>query len=191
MYPETMTGNWNLALFNLVHGLAGRDPFLDAGGIFLADTLTYLLAAGMLAFVLLRPPKQRVSAMLSMLLAYLVGRWVITFNLHHFLPAARPFAALHFAPLVVPDTAASFPSGHMSALFAVSVMIWYRNRRWGTVYFLLSALVGAARVYVGVHWPVDILAGSLVGLASGFFAHALTSGPAGLHEEIIEGQERI
>ncbi len=63
----------------------------------------------------------------------------------------------------------SFPSGHATTAFAGAVALSYLWRRAAPLFFLLAAAIAFSRVYVGVHYPGDVLAGaalgSLVGLA--------------------------
>jgi undecaprenyl-diphosphatase len=88
----------------------------------------------------------------------------------------RPFSFYGFAPLI-PESGWSFPSGHMLWFFALSMTVWYTNRRWGTVFFILSALMGIARIYAGVHWPLDVLGGAVIGVLCSMAIHVLLSKP--------------
>lgn len=68
----------------------------------------------------------------------------------------------------------SFPSNHATNAFVVAIMIAFltRKKRWAIPMYLLACLIGFSRVYLGVHYPGDILAGfifgSLIG-ATGLF----------------------
>jgi undecaprenyl-diphosphatase len=79
----------------------------------------------------------------------------------------RPFVAhpttVHL--LVTHSTDASFPSDHASAGFAIAAVLFAYHRRWGTAVLLFAALLGYARVYVGDHYPGDVLAGLVIGCA--------------------------
>ena len=65
----------------------------------------------------------------------------------------------------------------MAWFFALVIVVWFVSRTWGIWYLALTAAMGIARIYVGVHWPLDILGGIAVGIASGYFIHWLLRGP--------------
>lgn len=62
----------------------------------------------------------------------------------------------------------SFPSGHTATSFAIAMVAGMRHRRWLVPLLVVALLVGYSRLYVGVHFPTDVLAGALVGIATGF-----------------------
>lgn len=66
----------------------------------------------------------------------------------------------------------SFPSGHTCASFAAACA-WrpYLPERWGNTAVVFAVLMGFSRLYVGVHFPSDVLAGALVGCLSAWFVH--------------------
>lgn len=61
----------------------------------------------------------------------------------------------------------SFPSGHAATAFAGAVSLSYLWRRGAPLFFLLAAAIAFSRVYVGVHYPGDVLAGAALGTAVG------------------------
>jgi membrane-associated phospholipid phosphatase len=60
----------------------------------------------------------------------------------------------------------SFPSDHASAAFAIAFAVFLFDRIVGSIFLAAAVLIGAGRVFIGVHYPADVLAGCLVGLAS-------------------------
>ncbi|MEO5682031.1 MAG: phosphatase PAP2 family protein [Chitinophagaceae bacterium] len=64
----------------------------------------------------------------------------------------------------------SFPSGHTSAAFAIATSIALDNKKWyvRTAVFTYAGLVGYSRIHLGVHYPSDVLAGAVVGMASAY-----------------------
>ena len=59
----------------------------------------------------------------------------------------------------------SFPSDHASAAFAIAWAVFLYDRAVGALFLAAAAVIAAGRVVVGVHYPGDVLAGLLVGLA--------------------------
>ena len=67
-----------------------------------------------------------------------------------------------------------YPSGHTSSAFAVATVVAaLLPARWRWVPFVLAAMVGLARMYVGVHYPMDVIGGALIGVAAGLTAIAV------------------
>ncbi len=68
----------------------------------------------------------------------------------------------------------SFPSSHTYIVFAVAVSVFlYGHKRLGVVLFILAILVALGRIVVGLHYPSDVLAGTLLGIASGIIASSI------------------
>jgi undecaprenyl-diphosphatase len=66
-------------------------------------------------------------------------------------------------PLVhLPHTGA-FPSGHSTTAFACATVLAWSDRRLAVPAYVLAALIAISRVYVGVHWPLDIVGGAVLG----------------------------
>lgn len=80
----------------------------------------------------------------------------------------RPCHMLSDVHLLVPcGSGYSFPSSHAVNNFAAGIVLAYFLPRWAWAFLTFAGIVAFSRVYVGVHYPSDILAGSVVGLAVG------------------------
>ena len=75
----------------------------------------------------------------------------------------------------VPLEGNSLPSNHTMNLFAVATVIALFFRRWGLPMYGLAAAVAYSRVYVGAHWPSDIVPSIALGLINGWAAVAVVS----------------
>lgn len=86
------------------------------------------------------------------------------------IPRTRPFLALSQVKVGSnPLFDSSFPSGHTTAIFSVITPILFVTGSVSIVLLLLAIMVGLSRIYLGLHYPSDILAGSLLGIVTGFF----------------------
>lgn len=84
------------------------------------------------------------------------------------LATGRPLPHLH--PLVVVPHDPSFPSGHATTSFAGATMLAWFAPRLAPGLFVLAAAIGFSRIYVGVHWPYDVLGGAVLGTVLGLAA---------------------
>lgn len=167
----------NQSLFLLIHNLSGRNVFLDDLGIFLAQYLAYFMVAAFLVLAYYQTGwRRKLYVFCEGALAVILARGVIEEIIHVFYHHLRPFSFYNFVPLIQ-ESGWSFPSGHMAWFFALSLTVWYFNRKWGWWFFALSFVMGIARIYVGVHWPLDILGGIVVGLLSAWFVHWILKKP--------------
>jgi undecaprenyl-diphosphatase len=79
----------------------------------------------------------------------------------------RPYQAHHVADVwVARSHDQSFPSDHTTAAFAIACAVVAFDRLAGSLFLAAAVIVGAGRVVAGAHYPTDVLAGALVGLAS-------------------------
>lgn len=84
----------------------------------------------------------------------------------------RPFISLdNVRLLITEDDLNSFPSGHTTSTFAVITTLIYKikNKYWDVLLVAFGVLIGVSRIYVGVHYPLDVLCGALVGICSAIF----------------------
>ncbi|HYU06580.1 MAG TPA: phosphatase PAP2 family protein [Thermoplasmata archaeon] len=153
-------------LFHLLN-LAGSNPILDAFMI----AVTTLGAAYLLAIVAVplwwRGRREAAFDLLILLGITVVVTEAIKFAVGRprpcdVLTSVRNLAGygcdVEFDP--------SFPSGHASRAFAFATFLAFRYRgRVGAAAFAFAFLVGLSRIYLGVHWPSDVLAGALLGVA--------------------------
>jgi undecaprenyl-diphosphatase len=98
--------------------------------------------------------------------------WFITFILKILFHAPRPFVTFtQVHPLIAETPFTSFPSGHATVFFALAMVVYLYHKRLGYIFFFCAILIALSRIIVGVHYPVDIIAGTFIGLAVAYLVH--------------------
>ncbi|HOV79891.1 MAG TPA: phosphatase PAP2 family protein [Bacillota bacterium] len=126
------------------------------------------IALGLVLLILGRKETKRASVlmMLALLVSYLLGEEGLKTLFHR----PRPFETLPGVHLLVfpPDTY-SFPSGHAANAFACALVLARKIRNISLPVCIFAVIMAFSRVYVGVHYPLDVLAGALLGVACASF----------------------
>ncbi len=98
---------------------------------------------------------------------------VATYGIKHIINRSRPYTDY---PDIIPDeyeNGRSMPSGHTSVAFAAATAVSLQFPKWYIIApaYLWAGAVGYSRLYLGTHYPSDVLAGALVGACSAVIAH--------------------
>ncbi|HKT38407.1 MAG TPA: phosphatase PAP2 family protein [Ktedonobacterales bacterium] len=218
MVQDLLSVNWNL--FEDINQPAGHEGLLDPVMVFAANDLIFLLPLLLIVlwFALARwsPLAPRGSAgdaarmeghiTLALAVVGVVIALGINVLLGHLLFEPRPFIShptlVHKLIAHAPD--ASFPSDHSAAAFALATVLLVSARtiaqrdvaRWLAAILALLGILAAvaiafARVYVGVHYPGDVLAGAICGILGGLIALALRPLLTPLLTPLIRGLGQI
>ncbi len=78
----------------------------------------------------------------------------------------RPFLVSDYEPLLTHYGSNSFPSNHATAAFAIATGVYVYNKKAGMVLIVTAFLTAFSRVFVGVHYPLDVITGGAVGILS-------------------------
>lgn len=159
--------NLDFYLFANLNQFAGKWIYLDALAIFFAKYFEYVLILFLLLFLLKNFRKYR-PMIIQAFGAAILARFVVVNIIRWLWYRPRPFVENHITLLIDKLNQASFPSGHAAFYFAISIIVYSYNKKAGTLFFIASFLISISRVFVGVHWPLDILAGAIVGIFSGW-----------------------
>ena len=162
-------------VFRAINGLAGRGPALDAAMIAFARYSPVVYAIGLaLLWLTWKQRNQRaallagISALVALGLGQIVG---------HAFPRDRPYLAHHVSLLITHSPDTSFPSDHTTRAFAIAVAVWQFNRRAGIALLIFGMLVAVARVYVGAHYPGDVVGGAVLGAVTSLIVLRLFKAP--------------
>lgn len=140
-----------------------------------------------LSIFLLIPKKTR-KAGVAALLALLINLCFTNVILKNVVARTRPYEVVEGLTVLIDKLKSfSFPSGHTACSFAAAYA-YYRclpQKKWGIAALVLAGLIGFSRLYVGVHYPTDVLGGAVVGM----FAACIASKLAGIIVEKIQNKK--
>lgn len=154
----------NAALFFLIFNFGNRSPLLDSAMIFGAEYLIYLTFV--LVFILAFKGGIKEKKALLLTLVGLGISLIIIKVTKLFYPEPRPFISYNFTPLINHTTDPTFPSTHTAIMATIAFSFVYYRSKAAQLLLILLLFVGLARVYVGVHYPLDVIGGIITGLVS-------------------------
>ena len=177
-----MLNTFNTQLFFLIHSVAGKSTFTDGLIVFCAKFLPWiiigivvvLIVVGKLPVVLNNKEKPlryfiTKTKSLGRFLGTAFIAWIGTSILKRIIFMPRPFIRFeNIHPLFVHGSYDSFPSGHAAFFATLAILIHRQHRGWGRVFLFGALLVGVARIMAGVHTPIDILGGYVLGMLIAF-----------------------
>ncbi|MGQ0720219.1 MAG: phosphatase PAP2 family protein [Candidatus Eiseniibacteriota bacterium] len=145
-------------------------PVLDVVMPFVTDFDHWRIPViGVLLVLLARGGPELRLGILFAVLAVVVADQISSSGIKAIVERARPFDVIEGTRRLSDAYGFAFPSSHAANTFAAGTFLATRFRRsWPLL--ALPALVGYSRVYVGVHWPLDVAAGAAVGAAVGLAA---------------------
>lgn len=154
-------------LSDMMYTAASRTPYLAMFGIFAASVLIWLMF-GWYVWAFVFHKKGWIREFLAFALG-VVAIYFFDFLMIFWWFRIRPFVAENYTPLInVYAQTKSFPSDHSAIAFFLAYLLAAHKRSWAAVAYTLAGLVAIGRVLVGVHYPIDIFAGALVGLSFGW-----------------------
>ena len=186
--------SFDLRLFHWINGLGGHVPALDRLVSGLADDYFMIIAMCLVLVGLwfgtreaVERERSQIAVLKAMASLGIASGFVAWANvifvidskfpgtfIHEIFNRARPFT--QFGPSVIhafyQPTDPSFPSNLAAVVFGLALAIWLMNKRWGTLLLGMAFVACFARVYVGIHYPSDILGGfafAVSGVAAAYF----------------------
>lgn len=162
--------SFDYQLFQFVNGLAGRVPFFDQLMIMYTKYGLFLFGI-LLIWIWFIKKEHKNENRLTVLLAITAASMALLINYLigdiYFRP--RPFSNHLVTLLVNKSLDPSFPSDHSTGVFVIAFTFLWRKHRFRYGFLSLAIFMGISRVYVGVHYPLDVVGGAITGFLAVFF----------------------
>ncbi len=156
------------SLYKTINDLSGPAG-LDAVFRFLANELPLVIVCLTALLFLINWPSRKLRRRQGAVAGTAAGALALLINqpITHWVDRARPYVAHpgHAHLLIARSHDPSFPSDHATGAVAIATAVWFYDRVAGAVLFGLAALLGFSRVYVGIHYPGDVVGGAAIGAA--------------------------
>lgn len=165
----------DLLLFQAINGLCGQNLMMD----YVADRIESLQLKGLVfiatfgalwfrhAKTQARDRETLILLLIAIVLSLAVGRVfanLLPFRVRPMFTSGIGYHAPLFGTNAYFENWSAFPSDTAAIVFAMTTAFWSLSRWWGLLWAGFSIAAMMARVYVGLHYPGDILAGALIGI---------------------------
>lgn len=152
----------NYQFFRAVNQLAGNSRLIDYLMITISKKARYVYLV-LLIFMWFR--NHQYKKVTSYAVISLMNAYVLTFFIKIFNYSPRPFLkhSVHLLPPIPSKRNASFPSKHTTMAFAVATSVLFYQRSIGFLMWILAMLSGFSRIWMGHHYPSDILGSAILG----------------------------
>lgn len=156
----------NNSIFYFFYNFAHQSNFFDKTVVFFAVYFPFIavLSAGLFLFFFRKDWREFFLVFFSSFSAYILS--IILKILFH---TPRPFLELSDVYSLFNESGYAFPSGHAAFFSALAISIFFINKKVGYIFMLFTLLIGLARIIAGVHFPIDILGGLILGAFIAYF----------------------
>jgi len=159
----------DVTLFRFINSTLAN-PVTDKIMPFITDVKNwYLLYIFLWFLILFKGGKYRVGLAIGMILLVAISDQLSSTLLKHLFERPRPCKVLENVHLLVGCTDSySFPSSHAVNNFAAAMFFTYFYKHLKRILFSVASIMALSRIFVGVHYPSDVIGGALIGIAIGY-----------------------
>lgn len=151
-------------MFSAFNRLAGRYSLLDMLMILISNKVRYVFIFVLISMLFGNRPHKKVA---FSAISSAIGTLFISSMIKLFYFKSRPFVKHRVGILIPSKTDSSFPSKHTLLVFAIATSIFLRERVLGSILLAISTLTGFSRIWVGHHYPSDIIGSAFIGSLTG------------------------
>ncbi len=157
-----------LLINHLPHLAVSNTVALAISGVGTAGIIWFIIAI----LLFLREEKKDHWFFLPFILAGGTSWTIVEFFLKPLIARVRPNEIMG-AIIVGPGSDGfSFPSGHSTIAWALATVLAHKEPKWKTFFFILAFLISFSRIYIGKHFPLDVIFGALLGWGIGRIVYA-------------------
>ena len=160
----------NIYFFRLINDLGKQYPQFNPSFVFIAEYMVYFLALSVVFFWFSRNANNRmmvICAGSTFVVAEVTGKIAGSIHTNY-----QPFAELpNVNQLIEKAVDNSFPSDHTILFFSFCMTFWLFKKGSGFLWLLLALTVGVSRIWVGVHYPADVVVGAVISITSATFIY--------------------
>lgn len=162
----------NINLFRMINDIGKQQTYLNPALVFIAEYMVFILAFAVIIFWFTRINKNRIMVIcgtITFVFAEIIGK--VAGKIHS---NNQPFAELsNVNKLIEKAVDNSFPSDHTILFFSFCVTFCLFSKKWGYIWVVLAFLVGISRVWVGVHYPADVIVGAFISTVSALIVYTV------------------
>ena len=161
----SVLSSWDITLFRLING-QGHNYFLDWFMPFMTDLKNFWYVLPVLVvWVLVREKKAGIVFLVFIGLTLAITDPFSSRLLKDWLGRVRPCHVLEEVRLLTDcNTSYSFPSSHAVNIFAAAFFLSQPLKKLSPLFFGIAGIVGYSRIYIGIHYPLDVIGGAAIGL---------------------------
>ncbi|EOO19234.1 undecaprenyl-diphosphatase [Bacillus cereus] len=163
----------NIDAFRAINNLGKQYSSLNSTMVFLAEYMVYFLGLIIIAYWFTQSRKNKmmiIQAIVAFVTAEIIGKLAGNLHLNY-----QPFSVLpNVNKLVDHAVDNSFPSDHTILFFSICFSFWLVRKKARWLWLVLAFCVAISRIWVGVHYPFDVITGALIGIISALFSYWLT-----------------
>lgn len=169
----------NDSIFFFFYNLAHQSDFFDIVIVFFAVYFPYVVIGLAGIFLLMHHEVFKAESTYQVFLqkkkeilkAFITGvfAWILAYGLKILFHISRPFDAFTEVRALIPESGYAFPSGHATFYMALAFSLFLVHKKAGYIFISFAVLIGLARIMAGVHFPIDILGGFILGALVAYF----------------------